>query len=97
MVFEVFGNEEEVLEEVEGGLEGVEFLLVLVFVEDGGVVGQVDVLDVDFAGFLVHHAPLFLCAVRLYDEGSVGLGRVHLDLLPPVVLETVQHLALVQS
>jgi hypothetical protein len=63
VIFEVFRNEKEVLEEVECGLEGVEFLFVLVFVKDGGVVGQVDVLDVDFAGFFVHHAPLLLCPI----------------------------------
>jgi hypothetical protein len=63
MVLEVLRNEKEVLKEVECGLEGVEFLLVLVFVEDGGVVGQVDVLDMDFAGFLVHHAPLLPCPI----------------------------------
>jgi hypothetical protein len=65
--------------------------------EDGGIVGQVDVLDEDLARLLVHHARFLFGAVGLDDEGCVGLCRVHLDLLAPVVLEAVQHLALVQA
>lgn len=51
MVFEIIRNEKEILKEVEGGFERVEFFFLLILTEDGAVVWEIDIFDGDFFVF----------------------------------------------
>ena len=97
MVFEILRNEKKVLKEIEGGPERVEFLFLLIFIEDGAVIGKVDVLNTNFAGFFIHHMGFLFGSIGLDDKCGIRFCGVHFYLLAPVVLEAVEHLSLIKA
>lgn len=91
VVLELFSRDEEVLEEVDHGLEGVDLCFVEAL-EEGGVVRQGHVLGGD-CRVLVDSG--VLGPVHLHDIADVGFHRHCLNLLADEELNAVQHLPLV--